>query len=79
MIAMKLYELYLKEIKRPSQSRISRQGKINRAVGHLATNVAKDKEDPAYKRMMFHLTKYKELKQRVLSKYGSRVKAQARR
>ena len=79
MTAMKLYELYLKEIKKPSQAKITRQGKINRAVGHLATNTAKDQKDPVYQKMRFHLAKYKEYKNRILSKYSSRVKTQARR
>lgn len=76
---MKLYEIYLNEIKRPSQSRISRQGKINRDIGARSTNAAEKRNDPLYRRMLFFLNKYKEQKKLILKKYGSRVKSQARK
>ena len=76
---MKLYQTYLNEVKRPTVSRISRQSKIKRDIGNLATNVAKDRNDSSYDRMKFHLDLYKKYKKRVMDKYSSRVRSQARK
>jgi len=77
---MKLYEKFLaKEAKTTSQTRITRQAKISRAVGSLASNFAKQRNDPLHKRMLYHLDLYKKFKQQIMNKYASRVRGQARR
>ena len=76
---MKLYELVLSEIKRTTTSKITRQSKIDRAVGSLSDDEAERKNDPNRDRMLFHLNKYKMYKDRVMKKYSSRVKSQARK
>lgn len=76
---MKLYEIFFNEVKRPTTSYINKDAKINRDVGRLSIQVAKDKEDALQKRMAFHRRKYEDYKKQILSKYSSRVKNQARK
>ena len=77
---MKLYEEFITtEAKSSSQTRITRQAKISRAIGSLASGMAKQKNDPLHKRMMYHLDLYKRFKQQIMNKYSSRVRGQARR
>ena len=70
---------YINEIKKRSVTAISRQTKISRATGVMATTVARKKNDPLYNRMMFHKKKWKEYKEKLLKKYSARVRSAARR
>jgi hypothetical protein len=76
---MKLYEQFFQEVKRPTTSYVDREAKIKRDTGRLADQVAEDKEDSLHKRMEFHRQKYKEFKAKIMAKYSSRVKNQARK
>jgi len=69
----------LNEVKKRSISAISRQAKISRATGSLAASAAKKKNDPLYKKMIFHKKMWKKYKEQVMKKYSARVRAQARR
>lgn len=69
----------INEIKKRSVSAISRQTKIKRATGVMATSVARKKNDPLYKRMMFHKKKWQEYKNQLMKKYSARVRSKARR
>lgn len=76
---MKLYEMFFREVKRPTTSYVNRDAKIGREVGRLSVQVSKDKKDSIYKKMEFYRKKYEDLKSQILSKYSSRVKTQARK
>jgi hypothetical protein len=76
---MKLYEIFFDEVKRPTTSYINKNAKIDREIGRLSNQVAKDKEDSLQKRMEFHRNKYEYFKKQILLKYSSRVKNQARK
>jgi hypothetical protein len=76
---MKLYEMFFSEVKRPTTSYVDRVAKVDRETGRLAVQVSKDKEDSLYSKMNFYRTKYKELKNKIMNKYSSRVKTQARK
>lgn len=69
----------IQEIKKRSVTSISRQTKIKRATGVMATSVARKKNDPLYKRMMFHKKMWKKYKEQVMKKYSARVRPKARR
>ena len=69
----------INETKKRSISSISREAKIKRATGALATSEAKRKNDPDYKRMIFHKNMWKKYKEKVMKKYSARVRAQARK
>ncbi len=67
------------EAKTTSQTRITRQAKVARAIGSLSTSLAKKQNDPLMKRMQYHLDLYKKFKNKIMVKYASRVKTQARK
>lgn len=69
----------LQEAKRASRVVISRQTKIDRAVGQLATKEAKDKGDPLYVKMNKHKKLFRKYKGMIHQKYGPRVRSKARR
>jgi len=73
------YLTKIQEAKRRSISTISRQAKIARATGSMAAAVAKKKNDPLYKKMIYHKSMWKKYKNQVMRKYSARVRAQARR
>jgi len=74
------YLIYLQEKpKRTSRSTISRQTKIKRATGSLATSMARQKNDPIYKRMVFFRTNYFKYREMIRKKYSPRVRSKARR
>lgn len=80
---MELIEKYLIKIfestKRRSISAISRQAKIQRATGSIATSIARSKNDPIYKKMLFHKHKWQEYKKQLMKKYSNIAKPKARR
>jgi hypothetical protein len=79
---MDLLEEYLEELqegKRTSITRTTRQTKIKRATGQLATVAARKRNDPLYKMMIKYRDLYYKYREKVRAKYSPRVRAQARR
>ena len=71
---------YLEEKpKRTSRSTISRDTKIKRATGQLGTAMARKKNDPLYKRMIYFREQYFKYREMIRKKYSPRVRSQARR
>jgi hypothetical protein len=74
------YLVYLQEKpKRTSRAVITRQTKIQRATGSLSTSMARNKNDPLYKRMVFFREKYYKYREMIRKKYSPRVRSKARR
>ena len=71
------YINYLNEGKTSSTSVISRQGKVNRAVGSLVVQKAREKNDPLYRHMKYYKELYKKFKAKIHQKYSSGVRQQA--
>jgi len=69
----------LNEAKRTSTYRTTRNTKIKRATGQLATSAARKKNDPLYKNMIKYRKLYRIYKEKIHKKYSSRVRSQARR
>jgi len=65
--------------KRTTRSTISRNTKIKRATGQLATSMARQKNDPIYKRMVYFRTQYFKYREMIRKKYSPRVRSKARR
>ena len=71
---------YLEEKpKRTTRSTISRDTKIKRATGQLGTTLARQKNDPLYKRMVYFRTQYFKYREMIRKKYSPRVRSKARR
>jgi len=74
------YLQYLEEKpKRTTRTAISRDTKIKRAAGVLGTSMARRKNDPIYKRMVYFRTQYFKYREMIRKKYNPRVRSQARR
>ncbi len=73
------YLSFIQEIKKTSVSTISRNAKINRAAGSLAAQMAKEKDDPIYDKMLFYKDNYLKYKKQLMKKYRHRVLSQARK
>lgn len=69
----------IQEAKRTSRSTISRQTKIKRATGQLASIAARKRNDPIYKRMVKYRDLYYKYRKMLHQKYGPRVRSRARR
>jgi len=65
--------------KRTSRTKVSRQTKIKRATGQMASAQARKRNDPLYKRMIHYRELYYKYRAAVHKKYGPRVRSQARR
>ena len=63
--------------KRTSITRVTRQTKIDRAIGALATKFAKETNDPMYRKLVKFREKYFKYRERIRSKYGPRVRSRA--
>jgi len=74
-----LVDNILDEIKTTSSSDITRQSKIKRSAGQMASAQARKHNDPLYKRMIYFKEKYYQFKEKVHQKYGPRVRSKARR
>lgn len=74
-----LEEIQLEESKKTSMSKITRQAKINRATGQLASVEARKKNDPAYRNMIKYRELYFKYREMVHKKYSPRVRSRARR
>ncbi len=79
MIDLDNYLETLQEAKRTSRSTVTRQTKIKRATGQLASVEARKRNDPAYKRMIYHRKLYYKYRDQVHRKYSPRVRSKARR
>ena len=67
----------LSEAKKTSYVKVTRQTKIDRAIGQLSTKLAKETGDPWYKKMVKFRDKYFSMRDKIKTKYGPRVRARA--
>jgi hypothetical protein len=74
-----LVDTILDEIKTTSASDITRQSKIKRSAGQMASAQARKHNDPLYKRMIYFKDQYYKFREKVHQKYGPRVRSKARR
>lgn len=65
--------------KRTTRHTVSRQTKIKRATGQLGTAMARKRNDPMYKRMVYFRTQYYKYREMIRKKYSPRVRSKARR
>jgi len=65
--------------KRTTRSTISRNTKIKRATGQMGTAMARKKNDPIYKRMIYFRDNYFKYREMIRKKYSPRVRSRARR
>lgn len=73
-----LVDEYLSEVsKRTTITKVTRQTKIDRAIGALATKFAKESNDPLYKKMVKFREKFFKFRKRIKAKYGPRVRSRA--
>jgi len=63
--------------KKTSFVKVTRQTKIERAIGSLATKLAKEMNDPYYKKMVKFRDKYFAMRAKIKVKYGPKVRARA--
>ena len=63
--------------KKTTYTKVTRQTKIDRALGALATKLAKEMNDPFYRRMVSFREKYFTMRKRIKQKYGPKVRARA--
>ena len=63
--------------KRTSITKVTRQTKIDRAKGALATKYAKEVNDPLYSKMIRFREKFYKFRERIKAKYGPRVRSRA--
>jgi len=79
---MKLLESYLDQLdetKKTSITKVTRQTKIKKATGQLATIRGKKLNDPMYKQMLYYRDKYYYYRDKLHKKYGPSVRSRARR
>lgn len=69
----------INEVLKMSMRRIDRQEKLNRLGGSMAARLAKDKNDPDYKKMIKYKNLWKKFKAKVMRKYAVRGKQAARK
>jgi len=79
MILEEYLQFLQEKPKRTTRSTISRQTKIKRATGQLSTSVARQKNDPMYKRMIYFRDNYFKYRNMIHKKYSPRVRSKARR
>lgn len=76
-----LVEQYLEEIQEDSKKtsfvKVTRQTKIDRAIGSLATKLAKASDDSWYKKMVKSRDKYFKFRKMIKQKYAPRVRSRA--
>ena len=69
----------LQEAKKATLTKVSKEAKIKRVQGALATKMAKDKNDPMYDKMIKFKKKWQNIKDKIQTKYASRVRSKARK
>jgi hypothetical protein len=67
------------ELKQATRTTVTRQTKVRKAAGQLASSEARKRHDPLYKRMIKHRELYYKYRQIIHKKYGSRVRSRAKR
>jgi len=67
----------LEESKKTSFIKVTRQTKVDRAIGALATKLAKEMNDPYYKKMVKFREKYFSMRKKIKTKYGPKVRSRA--
>lgn len=67
----------VQESKKTSFVKVTRQTKIDRAVGSLATQLAKANNDSWYNKMIKHRDKYFKFRKMIKQKYAPRVRSRA--
>ena len=67
------------EAKRTTRTTVSRQTKIRKAAGQLASSEARKRNDPLYQRMVKYRDLYYKYRRMIHKKYGPRVRSKARR
>jgi len=74
------YLTYIQEAKKTSRRVVtySRRTKIKRATGQMSTAFARKKNDPMYKRMIYHKKQYLKLRDALHRRYASKVRQRAR-
>jgi hypothetical protein len=72
-------EQIINDAKKTSMTKTTRQTKIARATGQLASVQARKMNDPLYKKMIYYRDLYRKYKERVHKKYAPRVRSKARR
>lgn len=70
---------HIDEALKMSMRRIGRQEKLNRLGGSMAANLAKQRKDPDYKKMIKYKKLWKKFKSKVMRKYAMRGKQAARK
>ena len=63
--------------KRTTITKVTRQTKIDRAIGSLATKFAKETNDPLYKKLVKFREKFYKYREMIRKKYGPRVRSRA--
>jgi hypothetical protein len=69
--------LEIEESKKTSFVKVTRQTKIDRAIGALSTKLAKEMNDPYYKKMIKFREKYFSFREKIKTKYGPKVRSRA--
>ena len=72
-----LDEATAKKSKRTTITKVTRQTKIDRAIGSLATKFAKETNDPMYRKLVKFRDRYFKYRERIRAKYGPRVRSRA--
>lgn len=67
----------MQEGKNTSFIKVTRQTKIERAIGSLSTKLAKEMDDPYYKKMVKFREKYFAMRKKIRTKYGPKVRSRA--
>jgi hypothetical protein len=74
-----LTQSIIDEAKRTSRTTTTRNTKIKRATGQLASIAARKRNDPIYQRMVKYRELYYKYRKMIHRKYGPRVRSRARR
>jgi len=69
----------LEESKRTSMTHVTRDTKIKKATGQLASIEARKKHDPLYQKMMYYRDLYFKYREQIYKKYAPRVRSRARK
>ena len=69
----------LEEGKRTTRTTVTRQTKIARATGQMASAVGRKRNDPLYKKMIYYRELYYKYREALHKKYSPRVRSAARR
>jgi len=78
MITLKEYLNFLNESYTSTTTRRGRVQKTRAAAGAIGVSLARKKDDPLYKKMIYHKERYKDLKEKLQKKYKSKALMLAR-